>query len=142
MANPAAMATAPVLPDIASPLFHLFDKTALWAAKSAYHTISAQRRLPRHLTIADGCLELWFASGLLFDYDIGPNSTNSPVKKSQGASVRPKEQNLAASRTRPLFERSFKYALRSGVETSRKRDEGRLELAAHRSRWTRSKSLE
>ncbi|GHJ87518.1 hypothetical protein NliqN6_3920 [Naganishia liquefaciens] len=136
-------APAPLLPDVASPLYHLFDKTVVSAAKSESTFKLTRLRSPRYLSTTNGCLELWFASGLLCDYDIGPqdeldlvylwvNGSDSIWQK-QYELIRQEEfpgSINASQRTEPpppprhyRSQGSLKYALRSGVEAFRKRDE-------------------
>ena len=135
--------SSPSLPDVDSPLYHLFDKTAVPIVKSDSASGSIPLRSPRHLSMTNGCLELWFASGLLCDYDIGLQDDldliylwvngSDPIWQEQYELTRQKEfpdSNNASERSEPppplrhyRSQGSFKYALRSGIEAFRKMDE-------------------
>lgn len=135
--------SSPSLPDVASPLYHLVDITAVPIVKSDSASGSIPLRSPRHLSTTNGCLELWFASGLLCDYDIGLQDEldliylwvngSDPIWQEQYELTRQEEfpdSNNASERSEAppslrhyRSQGSFKYALRSGVEAFRKMDE-------------------
>jgi hypothetical protein len=134
--------SSPQILDVASPLYHLFDRTSLQAEAT---TRPASLRTPRHLSATNGCLEKWFASGILCDYDIGPQDEldliylwvngSDPLWQEQYELTREQEfskrDTASYDKAHPPVRHyrsqgSFKYALRSGVESFRKGEGGGL----------------
>lgn len=137
--------SSPPTLDVASPLYHLFDRTTLQKAKAnPATTTGVQLRTPRHLSATNGCLEQWFASGVLCDSDIGSQdhldlvylwvNGSDPIWQEQYDLTREEEfpgngQSSKGSESQPPVRHyrsqgSFKYALRSGVEAFRKDGDG------------------
>lgn len=68
--SPAGVSTP--IPDVASPLYHLFDTATLTQPDSITSGRPLRLRAPRHLPVANGCLDEWFTQGTVCSTDVGP----------------------------------------------------------------------
>lgn len=127
-------------PDIASPLYHLFDAASLTEAESRSTKELLQLRQPRHLSTMNGCLDQWFTQGTLCTDDIGPQDRldliylwvngSDPIWQEQYELTRELEfpERSPLKRKDDLdppvrhyrSQGTLKYALRSGVEAFRR----------------------